>query len=115
MCRSVELFAVPRVPLFRDLLLGGSGMSAAYIFDVEGTLIDCASDTLQCRSETLAAFGVPVPSADLQLLSGMDGDEMLATLLPGLDDSMLHRGRDQASDREYHQSQRSADQILRKP
>jgi phosphoglycolate phosphatase-like HAD superfamily hydrolase len=84
MCRSVELFIVPRVPLFLDLLLGGSGMSAAYIFDVEGTLIDCVSDTLQCRSETLAAFGVPVPSADLQLLSGMDGDEMLATLLPSL-------------------------------
>jgi phosphoglycolate phosphatase-like HAD superfamily hydrolase len=86
MCRLVELFAAPRVPLFLNLLLGGSRMSAAYIFDVEGTLIDCVSDTLQCRGETLAAFGFPVSSADLQLLSGMDGDEMLARLVPSLDE-----------------------------
>jgi phosphoglycolate phosphatase-like HAD superfamily hydrolase len=59
-------------------------MRAAYIFDVEGTLIDCVADILQCWSETLAEFGVAVPSADLQRLSGMDGDEMLATLAPSL-------------------------------
>jgi phosphoglycolate phosphatase-like HAD superfamily hydrolase len=61
-------------------------MSAAYIFDVEGTLIDCAAESLHCWSETLAGFGVPVSSANLQRLSGMDGDEMLATLLPSLDE-----------------------------
>jgi phosphoglycolate phosphatase-like HAD superfamily hydrolase len=61
-------------------------MSAAYIFDVEGTLIDCVPDILKCWSETLAAFGASVPAADLQLMSGMDGDEMLATLVPGLDE-----------------------------
>jgi phosphoglycolate phosphatase-like HAD superfamily hydrolase len=61
-------------------------MSAAYIFDVEGTLIDCMAEILQCWSETLAAFGVSVPSGQLQLMSGMDGDEMLATLVPGLDE-----------------------------
>jgi phosphoglycolate phosphatase-like HAD superfamily hydrolase len=60
-------------------------MSAAYIFDVEGTLIDCAADTLQCWSETLAEFGVAAPAADLQGLSGMDSDEMLARLAPSLD------------------------------
>ena len=60
-------------------------MRAAYIFDVEGTLIDCVAETLQCRGETLAAFGISVPSGHLQLMSGMDGDEMLATLAPGLD------------------------------
>jgi phosphoglycolate phosphatase-like HAD superfamily hydrolase len=60
-------------------------MSASYIFDVEGTLIDCARDILRCWSETLAAFGIAVPSADLQLMSGMDGDEMLAILVPRLD------------------------------
>jgi len=27
-------------------------MSAAYIFDVEGTLIDCVPDILKCWSET---------------------------------------------------------------
>lgn len=60
-------------------------MSAAYIFDVEGTLIDCAPETLQCWHETLAGFGVPVPLAHLQRLSGMDSNDMLATLVPSLD------------------------------
>jgi hypothetical protein len=32
----------------------------------------------------------------------------------GLDDSMLHRGRNQASDRQHHQHKRRADQILRR-
>jgi phosphoglycolate phosphatase-like HAD superfamily hydrolase len=65
--------------------LGHLDMFAAYIFDVEGTLIDCAASTLRCWSETLAAAGLAVRSADLQRLSGMDGDAMLATLVPGLD------------------------------
>jgi len=61
-------------------------MSAAYIFDVEGTLIDCVADILRCWRETLVAFGAPVPTFELQRLSGMDGDEMLATLVPSLDE-----------------------------
>lgn len=61
-------------------------MSAAYIFDVEGTLIDCVAETLKCWRETLAGFGLSAPSAHLQRLSGMDGDEMLATIGPGLDE-----------------------------
>jgi phosphoglycolate phosphatase-like HAD superfamily hydrolase len=60
-------------------------MSTAYIFDVEGTLIDCVPEILQCWGETLAAFGIAVPSVHLQLMSGMDGDEMLAALAPSLD------------------------------
>jgi phosphoglycolate phosphatase-like HAD superfamily hydrolase len=62
-------------------------MSAAYIFDVEGTLIDCAAEILRCWDETLAAFGVPVSSMNLQRLSGMDGDEMLVILAPDLDEN----------------------------
>jgi phosphoglycolate phosphatase-like HAD superfamily hydrolase len=61
-------------------------MSAAYLFDVEGTLIDCVAEILQCWGETLADFGLHVPSAHLQRLSGMDGDEMLAILAPSLDE-----------------------------
>jgi phosphoglycolate phosphatase-like HAD superfamily hydrolase len=61
-------------------------MSAAYIFDVEGTLIDCVTEILRCWSETLAGFRVPASSKDLQRLSGMDGDEMLAILAPDLDE-----------------------------
>ena len=62
-------------------------MSAAYIFDVEGTLIDCAPQILRCWDETLDGFGVPVSSMDLQRLSGMDGDEMLTMLAPALDEN----------------------------
>jgi phosphoglycolate phosphatase-like HAD superfamily hydrolase len=62
------------------------GLSAAYIFDVEGTLIDCVPQILRCWHETLAGFGVPMPMVSLQRLSGMDGDEMLATLLPSFDE-----------------------------
>jgi phosphoglycolate phosphatase-like HAD superfamily hydrolase len=62
-------------------------LSAAYIFDVEGTLIDCAPQTLQCWHETLASFGLSVPMVSLQRLSGMDGSDMLAKLLPSLDES----------------------------
>jgi phosphoglycolate phosphatase-like HAD superfamily hydrolase len=61
-------------------------MSVAYIFDVEGTLIDCVPDTLQCWGETLAAFGIPVAAVHLQRMSGMDGGDMLATLAPSLDE-----------------------------
>ena len=63
-------------------------MSAAYIFDVEGTLIDCAPETLQCWHETLAGFGVPVPLAHLQRLSGMDSNDMLGVV----DMAWLQRG-----------------------
>ena len=83
--RVDELFDGRRVPLPEPLL--ECGLSAAYIFDVEGTLVDCAPQTLQCWHETLASFGVPVPMVSLQRLSGMDGDEMLATLVPSLDES----------------------------
>jgi phosphoglycolate phosphatase-like HAD superfamily hydrolase len=62
-------------------------LSAAYVFDVEGTLIDCVPDILRCWGETLTAFGVAVPPVHLQRLSGMDGDEMLMTLAPGLDEA----------------------------
>ena len=61
-------------------------MSAAYIFDVEGTLIDCVTETQRCWRETLAEFRISLPSAHLQRMSGMDGDQMLATLVPGLDE-----------------------------
>src|ERR1700716_2707069 len=71
---------------FRNPLPRGCAMSAAYIFDVEGTLIDCVPEILRCWSETLASCGGSVRSMDLQRLSGMDGDEMLATLAPDLDE-----------------------------
>ena len=81
-----ELFGLPGVPVPEPTTPRERPMSAAYIFDVEGTLIDCVPDNLKCWSETLAGFGVSMPAADLQRLSGMDGDEMLEILAPSLDE-----------------------------
>ena len=54
----------------------------AAIFDVEGTLIDCAGLVLQSWSETLHAEGHSLTVNDLQPYSGMDGAWMLEQLLP---------------------------------
>jgi phosphoglycolate phosphatase-like HAD superfamily hydrolase len=56
--------------------------AAIFIFDVEGTLVDAVMATLRCWRATLAAFGYDVSLADLHAHSGMDGQEMLAQLLP---------------------------------
>jgi phosphoglycolate phosphatase-like HAD superfamily hydrolase len=54
----------------------------AFIFDVEGTLIDCVADILTSWEETLAQAGHRIGRATLQRYSGMDGAEMLGCLLP---------------------------------
>jgi phosphoglycolate phosphatase-like HAD superfamily hydrolase len=59
----------------------GSG----YIFDVEGTLVDCVREDLLSLQETLADFGVTVPYDVLQLYSGLDGDQALQLVAPDLD------------------------------
>lgn len=62
---------------------------SAFIFDVEGTLIDSALVTLQCWSETLADIGYKVSVADLHPYSGMDGKRMLRRLLNRHDPKLL--------------------------
>src|SRR5690349_16641695 len=54
----------------------------AFIFEVEGTLVDSVMPTLQCWRETLETFGVHLSLADLHRYSGMDGPEMLDHVLP---------------------------------
>lgn len=54
----------------------------AYIFDVEGTLVDSVLPSLNCWCQTLAEFGFSFRTADLHRYSGMDGREMLEQLLP---------------------------------
>jgi phosphoglycolate phosphatase-like HAD superfamily hydrolase len=49
----------------------------AFVFDVEGTLVDTVLPMLQCWSETLAEIGVAASVADLHPYSGMDGRHML--------------------------------------
>ena len=56
-----------------------------FIFDIEGTLIDCIPQNLRSWQETLASFGVTVSLDVLQPYSGMDGDDMLRILAPDMD------------------------------
>ncbi len=56
--------------------------ASAYIFDVEGTLVDTVLPSLNCWCQTLVEFGFTFRTADLHRYSGMDGKEILARLLP---------------------------------
>lgn len=64
-------------------------MPGAFIFDVEGTLIDNVLATLQCWSETLGEIGYRASVADLHPYSGMDGKRMLRRLLNRHDAKLL--------------------------
>jgi phosphoglycolate phosphatase-like HAD superfamily hydrolase len=66
-------------------------MRQAVIFDVEGTLIDCAPAILQSWQDVLEGFGIEVSRSRLQELSGRDTDEMLADLLPNVSDETRKR------------------------
>jgi phosphoglycolate phosphatase-like HAD superfamily hydrolase len=57
---------------------------SGYIFDIEGTLIDCVPQTLSSLHDTLKEWGRPVPYETLQLYSGLDGDETLTIVAPSL-------------------------------
>jgi phosphoglycolate phosphatase-like HAD superfamily hydrolase len=61
-----------------------------FVFDVEGTLVDAMMPTLRCWRETLEVFGHAVGLAELHRYAGMDGDEMLLKLLPGLAKNQRH-------------------------
>ncbi|KQW22822.1 hypothetical protein ASC80_05635 [Afipia sp. Root123D2] len=52
------------------------------ILDIEGTLVDSVPLTLTCWEKTLEDAGYPLSHQVLQSLSGMDGADMLRTLLP---------------------------------
>ena len=62
-------------------------MLNALIFDVEGTLMDCVSQTLQSWQRTLQAEGYAISTEQLQPYSGMDAKDMIAALLPNLSHS----------------------------
>ena len=57
---------------------------SGYIFDVEGTLVDCVRQNLLSLQESLANFGVTVPYEILQLYSGLDGDQTLQLIAPAM-------------------------------
>ncbi len=62
---------------------------AAFIFDVEGTLVDNVLAMLQCWSETLAEVGHPASIVDLHQFCGMEGRRMLRRLLNRHDPKLL--------------------------
>jgi HAD superfamily hydrolase (TIGR01509 family) len=57
----------------------------AIIFDVEGTLADCIPQTLESWRQALSECGHPFTREELQPYSGMDGGDMLRSLLPTID------------------------------
>jgi HAD superfamily hydrolase (TIGR01549 family) len=58
---------------------------AGYIFDVEGTLVDCVRQNLLSLQNVSADIGVTVAYEILQLYSGPDGDQTLQLVAPDLD------------------------------
>ena len=60
-----------------------------FIFDVEGTLIDCAAQMIDCWEHTFTKAGHQISRSEVQRYSGMDGDEMLRSLLPRLSTTMF--------------------------
>jgi phosphoglycolate phosphatase-like HAD superfamily hydrolase len=54
----------------------------AIIFDVEGTLVDCAFQVTESWRRTLQDFGYFFSALELHKYSGMDTDDMLRVLLP---------------------------------
>jgi HAD superfamily hydrolase (TIGR01509 family) len=61
----------------------------AFVFDVEGTLVDSVLATLHCWTETLAEIGITTSVADLHPYSGMDGKRMLRQVLKKHDPKLL--------------------------
>jgi HAD superfamily hydrolase (TIGR01549 family) len=62
-------------------------MFSGFIFDVEGTLVDCVPQTLKSLQEALERFGREVPYNTLQLYSGLDGDQTLQLIAPDADET----------------------------
>jgi HAD superfamily hydrolase (TIGR01549 family) len=55
---------------------------ASFIVDIEGTLIDCVRQILECWQSVLKANGHDLSVETLQSYSGMDPNDMLAELIP---------------------------------
>lgn len=80
----------PPVPTGRTVTVDPlASMKQAFIFDVEGTLVDSVLARLQCWSETLGEIGQPASVADLHPFSGMDGRRMLRRVLSRHDPKLL--------------------------
>ena len=63
---------------------GGGMRFSGYIFDVEGTLVDSVRHNLLSLQESLADFGIEASYEQLQLYSGLDGNQTLQLVAPDL-------------------------------
>src|SRR5436190_22078100 len=59
--------------------------AASFIFDVEGTLVDCVPQVLNCWRVIFSNWRLSVPPDKLAACSGLDPNDMLAQLLPDID------------------------------
>ncbi|NVO14449.1 MAG: HAD family hydrolase [Rhodoplanes sp.] len=76
-----------RRPVVRHLAVrartaGSLAEAKAYVFVVEGTLVDTVLPSVNCWVQTLAEFGFTFRTADVHRFHGMDAEEMLDRLLP---------------------------------
>ena len=60
-----------------------------FMFDIEGTLVDCVPQTLACWRQTFRQFGFEISMRELQRHSGQDPDDMIKALLPRRDAERL--------------------------
>lgn len=76
-----------RRPVVRHLAVraraaGSLAEAKAYVFCVEGVLVDTVLPSVNCWLQTLAEFGFTFRTADVHRFHGMDAEEMLDHLLP---------------------------------
>jgi HAD superfamily hydrolase (TIGR01549 family) len=57
-------------------------MSKLVMFDVEGTLVDCVPQTLECWQQTFGEFGFKFSTIQLHHYSGCDADDLIKAVLP---------------------------------
>jgi HAD superfamily hydrolase (TIGR01549 family) len=73
------------------------------MFDVEGTLVDCAHETLACCSRTFRQFGFEFSAAELHPHSGRDPDDMIRALLAPREAERLSSSLKQAQGKRYRE------------
>ena len=61
-------------------------MFSSFIFDVEGTLVDSVPQNLRSLQDALERCGHRIGYDQLQLYSGLDGNQTIELLVPGLPD-----------------------------
>jgi HAD superfamily hydrolase (TIGR01549 family) len=93
--------AVRTIPRNRldELRLRPSPIRPNIVFDVEGTLVDCAYQVTESWHQTLGDCGHSFSGLQLHKYSGMDSDDMLRILLPDAGDAEKDPIKNQQAER----------------